>query len=274
MKRSPFTPLAAVLLGALALTLLWALVDRPLAARLVAQEVPLADLRGRLTVAAGEAGLTNTASPARLAARLAELQAARGGVGAAVAAARERLRLAGALAGRVEGPFQLVEFQNELQRRIEELGRTAGEAKVVLEAAVAGGFPRYAADFDRPELHWVQLELITRLVRSAILARVGTVHQVAVPPVPARPLNGSDAWQEVRAFIAFTGPAEAALEVISGLTLLPEEAVAAGVRPDLAGRPVILLEHLLVRRTALERPDEVRTEIAVALVVPAGEDWP
>ncbi|HMO64189.1 MAG TPA: type II secretion system F family protein [Verrucomicrobiota bacterium] len=56
MKRSPFTPLAAVLLGALALTLLWALVDRPLAARLVAQEVPLADLRRRLTVAAGEAG--------------------------------------------------------------------------------------------------------------------------------------------------------------------------------------------------------------------------
>lgn len=274
MKRPPLTPLRLVVLGALVLATFWAAVDRPLAARLAAQEAPLADLRRQLAAAAGEAGLTNGASPAQVAARLAALQAARAELAAAAAAARARLAPPPALAQRLEEPFQLVEFQNELQRRIEELGRAAGEAKVVLEAAVAGGFPKYVPDFAEPELHWAQLELVTRLLRAAIAAGAGTVHEVAVPPAPARRLNGSDAWSEVRASMAFTGPAEAALQVIAALTLLPEEAAAAGLPPGTAGRPALLLDQLLLRRTALERPDEIRTELAVSLVVPGGEVSP
>lgn len=274
MKRSPFTPLNLVVLGALVLAMFWAAVDRPLAARLTAQEAPLADLRRQLAAAAGEAGLTNGGSPSQVASRLATLQAAHAELAAAAAAARARLAAPPALVQRLEEPFQLVEFQNELQRRIEELGRTAGEAKVVLEAAVAGGFPKYVPDFGEPGLHWAQLELVTRLVRAAIAAGVGTVHEVAVPPVPARPLNGSAAWSEIRAFMAFTGPADAALQLIAALTLLPEEAAAAGLSPGLAGRPALLLDQLLLRRTALERPDEVRTELAVSLIVPTGEEAP
>lgn len=270
MKRPWSRPLALVVLGALTLAVLYLTVERRLAARLAEQEAPLADLRRRLAVAAGEAGFTNNPSPERLAARLTELRAATAGFAAAVTGAQERLALPATLRERLDAPFQLVEFQNELGRRLEELGQAAATAKVTLDAAVAGGFPRHSPDLGRPELQWVQLDLVTRLVRGAVAARVAAVHEIAVPVTPARPLEGSPAWDEVRAFIAFTGPAEAALALVTALTLTPQEAVPAGFPAELTGRPVLLLDRLLVRRSALERPDEVRVELVVSQVVPTG----
>lgn len=274
MKRPWSRPLAWVVLGALALAVLYLTVERRLAARLAEQDAPLADLRRRLAVAAGEAGLTNTPSPERLADRRAELRAAAAEFAAAAAGAQARLALPGTLRERLDAPFQLVEFQNELERRLEELGRFAGEAKVVLEAGVAGGFPRHSPDLGRPELQWVQLDLVTRLVRGAVAARVAAVHGIAVPVTPARSLEGSPAWDEVRASIAFTGSAEAALAVVTALTLTPQEAAAAGFPADLTGRPSLLLDHLLVRRSALDRTDEVRVELVVSQLVPTGAGLP
>ncbi|MFN0066917.1 MAG: hypothetical protein ACKVYV_04685 [Limisphaerales bacterium] len=270
MKRIWSRPLAFVLLGSLALAVVYVAVERRLAARLAEQEGPLADLRRRLALAAGEAGLTNHVSPERLAARLAGLRAAGEEIAAAAVVAQARLALPASLRERVEAPFQLVDFQNETERRLEDLGRTAGEAKVALGAGVAGGFPRHSPDFVRPELQWAQLELVSRLVRAAVAAQVVAIHDVGVPDTPGRPLDGSPGWDEVRAFMAFTGPADAAMKLLAALTLIPAEADAAGFPSGLAGQPALLLDHLLVRRTALERPDEVNVELVVSLVVPTG----
>jgi hypothetical protein len=270
MKRPGSRLLRLVLLGTLALALAYLVLDRRLADRLAAQDAPIADLRRRVALAAQDAGLgSNIVGFATLEGRLAELRDHAARLDEATAAAFARLEPPGTLRARLEEPFQLVEFQNERQRRLEEVGKAAGDAGVALDAAVAGGLPMHTPDLVRPELLWAQLELVNRLLRTAIQARVAAVHEVALPTEPPGPVTEPPAaWHDVRAFLAFTADAGAALKLLTALGFTPAEARATGLPDGLAGQPALFLDRLLVRRSVLERADEVRVELVVSLPVP------
>ena len=55
-----------------------------------------------------------------------------------------------ALRARLNAPFELVDFQNERSKELDELMRVGKEKQVTVEAPVFSGFPEHTADLRQP----------------------------------------------------------------------------------------------------------------------------
>src|SRR5690606_33333669 len=157
---------------------------------------PIRDLRQRLATATLEAGLPRETDFVALRTHLRSLERAAEEFSEAQRKSLPRLEHPPEVRERLEEPFQYVEFLNESQRRVEELTALAQSNRVALTPGLARGFPRYQPEVARPELLWVQLATINRVVRTAIRVGVREISQVSVEPLPViepseAPLGGA-----------------------------------------------------------------------------------
>ena len=269
------------ILVTVALALAYTLLLLPLVRRQREQEGPRGALRERLARASVEAGLERGTGFDVIAGRLAALRSAAEGFDAAVAEAQPRLAQPPEVRARLEHPFQLVEFLNESQRRLEELAALAQAAKVTLTPGLPRGFPRYQPEVAQPELLWVQLALITRVVRTAVRAGVREVKEISVNPLPLQEIAeygpppatamataAAPRRPDLRAHLTAVGSVDALGRLLYALALTPEELKAAGLPEDLAGRPALFIDQILLRRTQLEAAEEAQLEVVVSTVVP------
>lgn len=278
-----------VVLGTIGLAIAYLAVLRPLARRAVEEDIPLRDLRETLGRATLEAGLPRNTTFVALSNRLVALQAASEAFATAERESRPRITHPPEVRSRLEEPFQLVEFLNESQRRLEELATLAQAGRVSLTPGLPRGFPRYQPELARPELLWVQLATVNRLARTAIRAGVREVSEISVEPLPvvepaefgpsaspngpsASPSSSTtNAWAILRVHITTVGSVDALGRMLLALTLTPEELKPTGLPEELAGRPALFIDHLLLRRNQLEAAEQAQLELVVSTVVPREE---
>ncbi|MGE3312245.1 MAG: hypothetical protein AB7O66_19955, partial [Limisphaerales bacterium] len=183
---------------------------------------------------------------------------------------------------RLEEPFQLVEFLNESQRRVEELQAAAQAAKVALTPGLARGFPSYKGELANPELLWVQLAMVNRAVRTAIQVGVRQIREVSVeplpvqeiaeyapaglPPTPAPAATAVD-LATLRLHLTAVGSADSLGRLMVALAMTPEELKRLGFPEDLGGRPALFIDQVLIRRNELEAVEQVQLELVVSTVV-------
>lgn len=273
-----------VVLVLIGLAFAFVAVLQPVARRSADEDGPLRDLAEQLGRATVEAGLPRGTALNALSNRLEALRSASDSFATAVREALPRIEQPPEVRTRLEEPFQLVEFLNESQRRLEELASAAQAARVKLAPGLARGFPRYQPELEHPELLWVQLAMVTRVVRTAIRSGVQDVKQVAVEPLPVletteyglgaipppAPRRTED-WATVRMHLVAVGAAEAVGRLLVALTFTPEELAATGLPEELAGRPALFVDHVLLRRDQLEAAERVQVELVVTSVVPTEE---
>lgn len=177
---------------------------------------------------------------------------------------------------RMSEPFQLIEFQNERQTRLEELSQLAQAEKVELGPMVAAGFPEHMAEHAYPELLWPQLQLSYMLVYGAIQSGVSTVGVVRLQPVQwHRGASGEREWlAELPAEVELAGSAAAVLRFLERLPLRAGEIKTRGLPEAPATKPVLFIRGLLLRKEGRESPDRVRLELTATTFVrlerPAG----
>jgi hypothetical protein len=94
-----------------------------------------------------------------------------------------RLQLPAQLRARMNASFQLVEYQNERSKELDDLGNLAKQQHVTIESNVFAGFPEHTADVRQPALLWAALSAIDGLLRTAFQCGVTTVHSLEVPVV-------------------------------------------------------------------------------------------
>lgn len=270
-----------MILAVIGLAIAYLALLRPLAQRVVEDETPLHELRSQLEQAAFEAGLPRGTEFLSLSNRLNFLQATLEDFSTAEHHARPRLDLPLDLRARLEEPFQLVEFLNDSQRRLEELQALAQKAKVKLTPGLSQGFPRYQDDIARPELLWVQLAALQRVIRAAVDAQVSEVSEVSVEPLPlaepavdyeVSPLLPSarpEAWTALRIHLTTRGTVNALAQLLTTVALTPEEAEAVGLPRDRGGQPALFIDQLLLQRDQLEAAEQARLELVLAILVPA-----
>jgi hypothetical protein len=166
-------------------------------------------------------------------------------------------------------PFQLIDFQNERQSRIEELTRKAVAAKVVVGPGVSSGFPEYLAEQPHPEWLWPQLLLAQHLVAGAIRSAVATVEVVRLPPVQVyrSGTNGNDWLTEISAEIELSGPAPAVDRFLEQLPLTAPEIQARGLPAAEASKPVIFIRGVVQRKERRDRSDQVKLELGSSMFV-------
>lgn len=270
------------IVGVVGLAIAYLGLLRPLARRVMDEDKPIASLLGQLETATVEAGLPPGIGFEALSNRLRSLRVSSADFSVAIREALPRWQQPPDLKARLEEPFQLVEFLNESQRRVEELQAAAKAAKVALTPGLARGFPSYKPELASPELLWVQLAMVNRAVQTAIRVGVKEVREVSVEPLPIQEMadfgpvvppqmqagaRSTAPGATLRLHVTAVGTVDALGRLMLALTLTPEESKPTGLPEGLAGQPALFLDHVLMRRNELEAAEQVQLELVVSTVV-------
>jgi hypothetical protein len=255
----------------LALAAYYLFVFLPLGRRAESLDVPLQKAWEKLASSL-DAGQTNATSIdfLRITNQINETRQALGVLENAKKQATARLQLDPAVRARMDGPFQLFEYQNERSKLLDELSGLAKQQQVTLEPAVLAGFPEHTADVRQPALLWPALAAIDGLLRTAFQCKITTIHSLEAPLAltNAAPTNASERLAEIPLEIEFTASATNTARFLQCLPLRAEETRAAGLPEAPADKPVMFVDRLVVRKQSPDKPDEVRVSLrAVGFVL-------
>ncbi len=258
-QRRGLIPLAGVILAVCYLFVLL-----PLARRADSLEEPLQKAKLKLLTSLDQTNAT-TIDFLHITNQLSETRQALLVLENAKAQAKARLQLGAAVRARMQADFQLVDYENERSRQMEDLGNLAKQQQVVVEPAVFAGFPEHTADVKQPTLLWAALSLTEGLVRIALQCKVATIHSLDVPPVltNAPPTNATDQLAEIPLQVEFTSSAASAAQFLQSLPLRADEIRAAGLPQAPADKPVLFVDRLIVRKQSPDKPDDVHVWLRV-----------
>jgi hypothetical protein len=181
-----------------------------------------------------------------------------------------RLQLGQTVRARMQGEFQLVDYENERSRELDELSSLAKQQQTTVEPAVFAGFPDHTADIKQPGLLWAALELTENLIRTALQCKVSAIQSLEVPPVltNAPPPNASERLAEIPLQVELTGSATSVAMLIQSLPLRANEIRAAGLPDALADKPPLFVDRLVLQKQSPDKPDEVHVFLrAVGFVI-------
>jgi hypothetical protein len=247
----------------LILTLYFALLYHPLSKRAASLDTPLTEVWRKLAATTLEVNATSAQDLPRIDQALQQVQASLSSLDKAQRVMAERIALESAVRARMQEPFQLIDFQNERQLRIEELDRLAKQQQVKLEPAVLNGFPEYTADTKQAALLWAQLAIARELVSGAIHFKVTTVRSLRLPAGQSYAASGQNEeyLDEVPVDIALTGSMASVSRFLLSLPLRADEAKALGLSEASSTKPTLFIDRILLRKASREKPDEVNLDL-------------
>jgi hypothetical protein len=249
----------------LVLSLYFLLGYQRLSRRVAALDAPLTNAWQKLLATELENGVVDPRNLSRIAENLRQVERSVALLESTAQKVASRIELDGTIRAKLKEPFQLIDFQNERQLRIEELSRLAKQQQVVLEPAVLAGFPESTADRKQPELLWVQLAMINKLLSAAIACKAMNVKSILLPPVEPHQSqsDGREFLDEIPVRIELTGSMEAMSRYLFCLPLRAEELKPLGLPENFPSKPVLFIDKLLVRKQSPEKPDEVSVDLRV-----------
>jgi hypothetical protein len=258
-RRRSIVPLAAIALAAY-----YVMVFLPLGRKAQSQNPPLEKAWQKLAASLDQTNAT-TIDFARITNQLAETRQAIAAFDAAKKKAVTRLETGPALRARLSAPFQLVEYQNERSKEMDELSKVAKEHQVALEPGVLTGLPEHTVDVKQPELLWAALAMSDDLLRTALVCNVAAIYdfEVRLALTNAPSTNGSERLTEIPIQIEFSASATNTAALLQALPLRPEEIRAAGLPEATPDKRSLFLEHLVLKKQSPDKPDELRVALRV-----------
>lgn len=262
-RRRSLVPLAGILLACVYLFLFL-----PMSRWSNGLDKPLDDSWRKLTISLGRSNtvmidfrhLTNQLAETRQA--LAQLEAAK-------KVALNRLTVAPALRAKMSAPFQLVDYEDERGKRLENLGKLAKEKQVTIDPAVSVGFPEHTAEIRERPLLWAAMFLADDLLSTAMRCKVTAIHSLEVPlDLTNAPPHGTFRWAEIPLQIELTAPADCVTRFVQSLPLNPEEIHAAGLPDAAPTKALLFIDRLIMRKQSPDKLDEVRLWIRTIGYIP------
>jgi hypothetical protein len=231
----------------------------PLARRAASLDEPLQKNWRRLAASIDQTNAT-TLDLARLTNQLTQTREALAMVETTKKEAAARLELSPALKAKMAAPFQLVDYQNERSKEIDDLDKLAKDQKITVDSAVYAGFPEHTIDTADPALLWPALALTDDLLGTAIRCQVLAVYSLEVP-LPATNAPAPEAygrWDAIPLQIEFTASGTNATRFVQSLPLRAEELRAAGLPASSPDKAPLFIDRLIIRKQTPDKPDEVR----------------
>lgn len=261
-----------LLLGGVFLFLAYVLVYLPLCDRVAGLDKPLVDtwraIQHARIVEASVKGVSSEPLEQRL--REMEILSRRlAGLSNTLAA---RIAFDAAVRAKMRQPFQLVDYQNELQLNKEELQGLAAAQNVTLAPAALAGYPEYSADLVQPELLWGHLAVTHEALKLAVACQVSNIVSVSVRP--PRPLGADESAPvfayELPAQLQLVGTMPAITRFLASLPASAKEAKPSLGLPDFsASKPALFIDRILLRKEPPDKPNLVRLEVRLAgLLIP------
>jgi hypothetical protein len=253
-SRRTLIPIAGLIL----LTYIF-VVYLPLSRRAKNLEEPVQKAWNKLAMALDQTNAT-TIDFAQLTNQLSETRQALAVLEATKKEAAARLGLSSNLQEKLTAPFQLVDYQNERSKQMDELERQTKEQKISVDPAVFAGFPEHTTDTPEPVLLWPALALTDDLLDTVVRCKATAIHSLEVP-LGLNSSSGPDAagrWSEIPIQVEFTASANNAVKVIESLPLRAQEIKDAGLPEAPPQKAPLFIDRLVIRKQSPEKQDEVR----------------
>lgn len=222
-------------------------------------DAPLNTAWRKLAIAVGESNAT-TLDLKAVGLKLQQTEQALAVLREADQQAAARVALGADLREHLSSRFQLVDFQNEVQKQISDLSQLAKQQKVTLAPTVSQGFPEHTADVKQPELLWAELAFVDDLLTLALNSKVTAIHTLTLPLTltNAPPMNHPLPLAEVPVQLELSGSMSSVTRFLESLPLRTEEIKAQGLPEAPTNKPALFIDRVLLRKEAPEKPDEVR----------------
>ncbi len=177
-----------------------------------------------------------------------------------------RIQLPAPLRARLQTPFQLVDYENERGKELDELAALAKKAGVTVDPPVYAGFPAYTAGVLQPSLLWAELAMVDGLLKAALECGITGMHNLEVQSSPAVTGGTTALLSEVPILFEFTGAVSNVLNLLKSLPLRTEEVRASGL-PGAVERPPVYIDRIIMRKERPEKVDQVRVLVRLAAFV-------
>jgi len=179
--------------------------------------------------------------------------------------AKARLQLGPTVQAKMQAEFQLVDYDNERSKLLEDIGNLAKKQHTTIDPAVFMGFPEHTADVKQPALLWAALALTDSLLWTALQCKVNAIHSLDAPPVLTNtpPTNGVERLTEIPLQLEFTGAATSAARLLQSLPLRADEIRKAGLPEAPTEKPALFVDRLIVQKQAPDKPDQVHVWLRV-----------
>ena len=261
-QRRSVLPLAGIALAAY-----YMMVSLPLKRHAESLEAPVEKARLKLA-----SSLDQTNAPIDFLAisnQLAETKHARAVFEDARQRLAARIELVPAVRARVNAPFQLVDFENERSKEMDDLRQLAAKEQITIDPAVFGGFPEHTVDVRRPELLWAALSSVDGLLRTALQAKVSAIHalETTLLTTNAPAWTNADRLAEIPVQIELTGSADNVLKLLASLPLRGDELRSGGFPEAPLEKPPLFIDRVIIRKQSPEKPEEVRVFLRLASFV-------
>ncbi|HVV00147.1 MAG TPA: hypothetical protein VHH88_02220 [Verrucomicrobiae bacterium] len=256
----------------LGLVAYYIMVYLPVRHRAESLDAPLRHAWKRLAATVGQ---TNTVAIdfLHITNQLAETRQALAILDAARQKAAARIELAPVLRAKLAAPFELVDYQNERSKEMDELLWLGKENQVTIEAPVFTGYPEHTVDVKEPKLLWPALAFANGLARAAVECKVEALHSLDVPLALTNDASYADPGGvvEIPIELEFSSSLENALKLLRMLPLKVDEARAAGFTNAPPEKPVLLIDRLFIKKQTPEKPDDARIFLRAVGYVARGE---
>ena len=252
-----------MLVVALGLVLYYFLLFRPLSRRVEALDEPLDVVSRELVNLSLESQGIHDLDLAQVTKTKEALQASLATTAKVGQMIAGRVELEPDIRAKLKEPFLLIDYQNERQKRIEQVSALAKTQQVALDPAVPSGFPEYKAEMKEPNLLWADLSIVHHILTVAINNKVGAVKNLNVLPVQLRRAAGETSLEAISVRVELVAPMESVSGFLLALPLRAEEMKAAGLPESLPGKPALFLDKLILRKQTPEKPAEVNLDLVV-----------
>ncbi|MCS7090706.1 MAG: hypothetical protein RMN51_09730 [Verrucomicrobiota bacterium] len=256
---------AAIALLAGLLTVLYWFVYRASHLRAQALDEPVATSWKQLVVAAQTNVYVRSLEPSALEEAARQMARAADWLEQAGQAAAARCAWDETVRQRLQGPFQLLEFDRQRFLTMAELRTRAMEAKVHIADRVWEGYPDYDPGLVPASLHWGLLATAQQALATAVACQVGAISNLAVLPTLsfAAEESGPPAWHLFRIRLELAGPAPSLERFLRSLPLRLEEWSAAGL-PAVPGKTQALFLDRLLLKNLRANPDITGLDVVVS----------
>lgn len=248
--------------GGVALAAFFFLGFQPLSRQAEGLDAPLATAWKKLATTVGDSNAT-TLDFAGIAARLEQTRDSLQVLRAAREQAAARVAIGQDLRERLNAPFLLVDFQNEVQRQLGELTARAKQRRVELAPEVAQGFPAHTADLRQPELLWAELAFVSDLLDLAVNSQVTSIQSVSLLSAQTNRPSAAPVGRlvEVPVQLELTGPGPAINRLLASLPLRADEFADPKLPAAPTNKPALFIDRFLLRKETPQKPDQVHLSL-------------
>lgn len=179
--------------------------------------------------------------------------------------ARERVVMDRETLARLQEPFQLLDFDKSRLQLIADLRRLGAAKQVALEPPVTDGYPEFSTSLAKPELLWVQLAIVHRVMATAILSGPRVITAAASLPVRSHAMaeDGQGLLEEFPVRIELAGSAEALLKFLQALPLRSTELKEMGYDELPFPKQALFVDRFILKNAAGSQ-NEARLDVIVS----------